>query len=33
VARNGIITSRFVDPDYSRRMDADDLIAALQAAA
>lgn len=32
VARDGIITARFVDPDYSRRMDADDLVAALEAA-
>jgi peroxiredoxin len=33
VARDGIITARFVDPDYSRRMDIEDLISALQAAA
>jgi peroxiredoxin len=33
VARNGTITARFVDPDYSRRMDADDLVAALNASA
>jgi peroxiredoxin len=31
VARNGTITARFVDPDYSRRMDADELVAALNA--
>ena len=33
VARDGTITARFVDPDYSRRMDVDDLVAALSAAA
>jgi peroxiredoxin len=33
VGRDGTITARFVDPDYSRRMDTDDLIAALRAAA
>ena len=32
VARDATITARFVDPDYSRRMDGDNLIAALQAA-
>lgn len=31
VGRDGMITARFVDPDYSRRMDGDDLIAALAA--
>ena len=32
VARDGIICARFVDPDYRKRMEIDDLIAALQAA-
>jgi peroxiredoxin len=32
VGRDGIITDRFVDPDYRRRMDIDDLIAALRRA-
>ncbi|RWM06691.1 peroxiredoxin-like family protein [Mesorhizobium sp.] len=32
VATNGIITDRFVDPDYRRRMDIDELIAALRRA-
>ena len=32
VARDGTITARFVDPDYRRRMDMDDLLAALQEA-
>jgi peroxiredoxin len=32
VARDGIIRARFVDPDYRRRMDVEDLIAALAAA-
>ncbi|RUW73505.1 peroxiredoxin-like family protein [Mesorhizobium sp. M1E.F.Ca.ET.063.01.1.1] len=32
VGTNGIITDRFVDPDYRRRMDIDDLIAALRRA-
>lgn len=32
VATDGIIRARFVDPDYRRRMDLDDLITALQAA-
>ena len=27
IARSGVITARYVDPDYSRRMDADDLLA------
>jgi peroxiredoxin len=29
VGRQGLITARFVDPDYTRRMDIDDLLAAL----
>jgi peroxiredoxin len=33
VATDGIIRARFVDPDYRKRMEIDDLIAALQAAA
>ena len=32
VAQDGMIKARFVDPDYSRRMDVDDMIAALKAA-
>lgn len=32
VGRDGVITDRFVDPDYRRRMDIDDLIAALRRA-
>ncbi len=32
VATDGLIRARFVDPDYRRRMDIDDLIAALRAA-
>jgi peroxiredoxin len=32
VAADGIIRARFVDPDYRRRMDVDDLIAALAVA-
>lgn len=32
VAHDGTIKARFVDPDYSRRMDVDDLVAALKAA-
>ncbi|BCG82051.1 peroxiredoxin-like family protein [Mesorhizobium sp. 113-3-3] len=32
VGTDGIITDRFVDPDYRRRMDIDDLIAALKRA-
>ncbi|TKB19981.1 MAG: AhpC/TSA family protein [Mesorhizobium sp.] len=32
VGTNGIITDRFVDPDYRRRMDINDLIAALRRA-
>ncbi|TIO51043.1 MAG: AhpC/TSA family protein [Mesorhizobium sp.] len=32
VGTNGIITDRFVDPDYRRRMDIDELIAALRRA-
>lgn len=32
VATNGIIRRRFVDPDFRRRMDIDDLIDAVQSA-
>ncbi|ESY66221.1 MULTISPECIES: peroxiredoxin-like family protein [Mesorhizobium] len=32
VGKNGVITDRFVDPDYRRRMDIDDLIEALRRA-
>jgi hypothetical protein len=30
VGSGGIITSRFVDPDYRRRMTVDDLLEALR---
>ena len=32
VARDGTITARFVDPDYRRRMDLEDLLVALKKA-
>ena len=32
VARDGIVTARFVDPDFRRRMSIEELIAALEAA-
>ena len=32
VASDGIIRARFVDPDYRKRMDIDELVAALEAA-
>ncbi|RUT80647.1 AhpC/TSA family protein, partial [Mesorhizobium sp. USDA-HM6] len=32
VGTNGIIADRFVDPDYRRRMDIDEMIAALRRA-
>lgn len=32
VGTDGIITERFVDPDYRRRMEIDDLVAALRRA-
>jgi hypothetical protein len=32
VARNGLITARYLDPDYRRRMAIEDLLAALNAA-
>lgn len=32
VATDGLIRARFVDPDYRKRMEIDDLIAALRAA-
>jgi len=32
VGTDGIITARFVDPDYRKRMDIDDLLAALRRA-
>jgi peroxiredoxin len=31
VAQNGMIVARFVDPDYRRRMDLDELVQALRA--
>ena len=33
VARNGRVVARFIDPDYRRRMDLDDLRQAMEAAA
>lgn len=33
VARNGRIAARFIDPDYRRRMEIEDLCAALETAA
>jgi peroxiredoxin len=32
VGRDGLVKARFVDPDFRRRMETDDLIAALKAA-
>ncbi len=32
VGSDGVITARFIDPDYRRRMDLDDMIAALRKA-
>lgn len=32
VSRSGVITARFVDPDYRRRMEVEELVAALEAA-
>ena len=32
VARDGIVTARFIDPDFRRRMSVEELIAALEAA-
>jgi peroxiredoxin len=32
VGRDGIVKARFVDPDFRRRMEIDDLLAALKAA-
>jgi len=32
VGTDGVITDRFVDPDYRRRMDVDDLVTALRRA-
>jgi peroxiredoxin len=30
IARNGVITARFIDPDYRKRMAVEDLLAALK---
>ncbi len=30
IARDGIITARFIDPDYRKRMAVEDLLAALK---
>ena len=32
VGRDGRVVARFVDPDYRRRMEIDDLVAAVAAA-
>jgi hypothetical protein len=32
VGRDGLITARFIDPDYRKRMTIEDLRAALRAA-
>jgi peroxiredoxin len=32
VGRDGLVKARFVDPDFRKRMEIDDLVAALQAA-
>ena len=32
VGRDGMVKARFVDPDFRRRMEIDDLLAALQSA-
>jgi peroxiredoxin len=32
IARNGVITARFIDPDYRKRMAVEDLLAALKSA-
>ena len=33
VGRDGLVKARFVDPDFRKRMEIDDLIAALKSAA
>lgn len=30
IARSGLITARFIDPDYRKRMAVEDLLAALK---
>jgi peroxiredoxin len=30
IARNGVITARFIDPDYRKRMAVEDLLTALK---
>ena len=32
VARDGVVTARFIDPDYRNRMTIEELLAALKAA-
>jgi len=32
VGTDGLIKARFVDPDYRRRMDIDEMLAALRSA-
>ena len=32
VGRDGLVKARFVDPDFRKRMEIDDLIAALKSA-
>ena len=33
VGQDGVVKARFVDPDFRRRMEIEDLLAALQSAA
>jgi len=32
VGRDGVVKARYIDPDYRRRMDLDELLAALKSA-
>jgi peroxiredoxin len=32
VGRDGLVDARFIDPDFRKRMEIDDLIAALKSA-
>jgi peroxiredoxin len=32
VAQDGVVTARFIDPDYRNRMTIEDLLAALKSA-
>jgi len=31
VGRDGVVTARFIDPDFRRRMSVEELVAALKA--